>query len=93
MDILLAADTQHINGILVRAATNRSAYAAATRPAAVALRTASGGSRKLSGFKRPSVKRLKRRSHASRSDAKRTGEAAGDAIATDDEKRFGSKRF
>ncbi len=90
MDILRAADIQHINGALVRSATNRSARAAATRPAAVALRTASGANRKMIG-----VKRLQRRSNAS-SDAKRTGAAsgaAGDAIATDDAKRFGSKRF
>ncbi len=86
MDILLAADIQHFYGTLVRSVTNRSARAAATRPAVVALRTANGANRKMIG-----VKRLKRRS-----DAKRTGAAsgaAGDAIATDDAKRFGSKRF
>lgn len=85
MDILRAADIQHINGTLVRSATNRSARAAATRPAAVALRTADGANRKMIG-----VKRLKRRS-----DAKRTANAAsaaGDATATDDAKRF-AKRF
>jgi hypothetical protein len=77
MDILLAAHIQHINGTLVRSVTNRSARAAATRPAAVALRVATGANRTTSG-----VKRLKRCG-----DAEPTGDAAGDA------KRSVVKRF
>jgi hypothetical protein len=88
MDILLAAHIQHINGTLVRSVTNRSARAAATRPAAVALRVATGANRKTSDVKCLSAKRLKRSS-----DAKRTDNPAGDTIATDDAKRFASKRF
>jgi hypothetical protein len=77
MDILLAACIQHSAEILARSATKRSARAAIARPAAVALRMASGANRTTSG-----VNRLKRSG-----DAELTGDAAGNA------KRSGGKRF
>jgi hypothetical protein len=68
VDILLAADTQHIIGTFARSARNRSGREV-TRLAAVALRMVSGTTRTTSG-----VKRLKRCG-----DAEPTGDAAGDA--------------